>query len=350
MFYLVMIKGEIKINYYIGIDGGGTSTKAYLSDENGIILSFAKGDSSNYQVIGIEKCLLSINNVLDDLFKKIELKKEDQIFSYLGLAGIDTDEDYITMYPYLNKIKYLENTYLVNDSDLALAGANASHKGIVLIAGTGSIALAFDENGYKKRVGGWGHIFDDKGSGYDIAVNSLQSFFRSFDGRDEKSLLYDLILEHFKLNNAEEVFNKVYVNQMERKEISKLSKVIFKAYEKGDEKAKKIIINTALELSELIIAVLKEKDFNINSILKNGTLEVPLVGGIFKSDSNLLFDTLKNNIEKFIHENKIDISNVIFSRPKFNPAIGGILLAMKKKNICIDEKIIENLKNGKCIY
>ena len=141
----------IAINYYLGIDGGGTNSKAYLSDQNANILASAKGPSTNYQVIGINNFENYLNKTINILLTKSNLKRGNIKIkkACLGLAGIDTKNDYNRILPLIEKNTFIDNVILLNDSELALIGANASESGIILISGTGSIALGKDKFAYK---------------------------------------------------------------------------------------------------------------------------------------------------------------------------------------------------------
>jgi len=94
----------------------------------------------------------------------------------------------------------------------ALYAGNPPGCGVVLIAGTGSIALGRDARGTIARSSGWGHIIGDEGSGYDIGRRSLQAAARASDGRGPTTSLLMLILSHWQLQNAGELIGKVYGN------------------------------------------------------------------------------------------------------------------------------------------
>src|SRR5699024_10799174 len=127
------------------------------------------------------------------------------------------------------------DVFIDNDALAALASGNFGDSGMVLIAGTGSIAYNFSSD-FKKitRVGGCGYIFGDEGSGVDIGRKAITSVSKQLDGRGKETVLSKCIERALDLNNLEEIVPYLYQNHLIRSDVAKLSNEVFKAAIFGD--------------------------------------------------------------------------------------------------------------------
>ena len=243
-------------NYYIGIDGGATKTLVALGDNLGSLIEVIKLEATNYHSMGIEstkatlkeafKTLTTNNNISMDQIKKI----------CFGGAGIDTDEGVKTLTHIFRDIGYENELVIVNDSVIALVGANDGYHGGVVIGGTGSVAIGVDDDGKTHKVGGWGHVLDDRGSGYAIARDALSRVMSYYDGRGRKTLLWDRIKECLKIESPEQISDFVYSTDTKKHDIADLAVIVIDLYEK-DEVATEIIEEAVASLQRLIVTLAK---------------------------------------------------------------------------------------------
>ena len=179
-------------------------------------------------------------------------------FAWFGVAGVDRPEDQDLLLPLLRPLARI--IHLTNDGELVLSGLPGA-VGIALIAGTGSIALGRDARGTVARAGGWGHIIGDEGSGYDLGRQCLQAVAKASDGRGQATMLLDLLLKHWRLDNASAMIGKVYNNDGDKGAIAALSALVFAAARDGDEVACAIVEDAACELALATVAVKNSLDF-----------------------------------------------------------------------------------------
>ena len=116
-----------------------------------------------------------------------------------GLAGIDSPEDEAQVARWVREQAITATFTVVNDSELILAGGTPEGWGVALVAGTGSVCLGRTREGRTVRVGGWGPILGDEGSGYQIAVSALRRVTQTADGRAHASALLAAVLRHWSL-------------------------------------------------------------------------------------------------------------------------------------------------------
>jgi N-acetylglucosamine kinase-like BadF-type ATPase len=164
---------------------------------------------------------------------------------------------------------------LVSDAAIALSTAFGDKPGIVVIAGTGSIAFAQDGTGRVLRSGGWGSMFDDAGSGYDIGRKAVTAALRALDGRGQPTRLASGLCRALQRREITDVI----ANPPSPPQMAALFPVVLRAARQGDGVARALLLQAAQDLAALAEALIarlgwKRKDF-----------QVALTGGIFHSSS-----------------------------------------------------------------
>lgn len=307
----------------LGLDGGGTKTVCVLMDSRGKVLGRGEAGASNYQVVGKQAAVLSIQSAIVQAVASTERVKVEAIC--LGLAGVDRPEDIQIAHSFVEQLKSSNslpvtwtlqpsNIVLCNDALIALVGGVGHSVGIVAIAGTGSMVFGRNQKGDTKRVGGWGHILGDEGSAYYIAVQGMRSALRAHDGRDSPTSLQERLREHLSLLTLENLIEVVYQRGWSVKEIASLAPIVDQAAASGDEVALTIIENSVHELVKATQGV-------INSIFtQNEGIEVVTTGSVWQGIS-LIRERFEASLVK-----RSPLAKVIF--PQYEPAYGAGLLAL----------------------
>ena len=127
---------------------------------------------------------------------------------------------------------------VVNDALIALAAGAGDTPGIVIIAGTGSIAYGRNARRDAARSGGWGHIIGDEGSGYWIGREALSAVVRAVDGRGPSTRLTDDVLEHFAIGDISGLPRIVYDRDLPRLSVAALGPIVQRASTLGDPVAR----------------------------------------------------------------------------------------------------------------
>ncbi|RLF19973.1 MAG: hypothetical protein DRZ82_03765 [Thermoprotei archaeon] len=315
--------------YFVGVDGGATKTLAILSDKQGRILGWGLSGPSNYHQVGVEGAINAINEAVT---KAMSMAKVNRVnVMCCGLAGIDTKRDYEIMYKHINSIELAEKKILVHDAIIALMGATAGRPGVVVIAGTGSVAAGMNERGEYTRVGGWGPILGDEGSAYYIAREALAAVLKSYDGREEETMLTSELLKAMNLREVEDIVNKIYVEKVGVTYIASLAPVVTKCASLGDRVALRIIRRAAKELAELIIAVAKKLK------MTEYEFSIALVGGVFKA-GDLIIKPLYEEVKRVAPKAKI-------IEPMLPPCAGALIMALREGGIKIEQNVVTNIKN-----
>jgi N-acetylglucosamine kinase-like BadF-type ATPase len=239
---------------YLAVDGGGTKTHAVIVDGEGRPLGAGTAPGCNQYAIGLPRALRHIQAAVDAASRQA-CCSWPFTGAWFGLAGIDRPADSDALLAHLAPLA--AEARVTNDAELVLAGLDGA-PGVALIAGTGSIALGMDRAGrVVVRVGGWGHLVGDEGSGYDIGRSALQAALRMADGRaPERSsgALLDLVLGHFGVNRYDELMDRVYA-PAGTPTVAALAPAVLRAARAGDPDARALARAAAGELARAAVAV-----------------------------------------------------------------------------------------------
>src|ERR1041384_4547062 len=168
------------MRWIFGIDGGGTRSRLRIEDLEGTVLGYREGRSTNLHSLGYDTVLANLQSLFAEAYTAFDLQPQDCAAGFAGSAGIDGAA---SQAEFLRALATASGVAAPlgggNDSEPALAGAHLSPEGMLLIAGTGSIALIRTVEGETYRAGGWGHILGDEGSAYRVAFDAIARAIRS---------------------------------------------------------------------------------------------------------------------------------------------------------------------------
>ncbi len=289
---------------YIGIDGGGTKTKIVLFDEEGRSLKELILPTVHILTQKKEKSVQILREGLQ------QLDPQETAVVGVGMAGYGQQANLRHEIEDMCQKAFGKRKFVL-DSDVRIAveGALNGKNGIVVIAGTGSIALSICD-GVMHRCGGWGYQLGDEGSGYWLAKRMLQIFCKQADGRLPKTQLYDILMKECHLDNDYEIISYMNSLNQDRTKIASLAYINGLAAKNNDVYALQIYQEAALELAELICLLSKD--------LKKPVC-VSYIGGVFENVKQYIIPYL----EKELHD------QCLFISPIYTPEYGAYMLAKK---------------------
>ncbi len=303
------------MEYVIGIDGGGTKTKLVQANLRGEILNTYTSGATNILSSGIDTARNSIYTVLDELKEKNLVNCK---YLCIGTAGAGRESIKIELNKMFREYGYSGELFITHDAETALIGGTGETKGILIIAGTGSICYGQNEKGETHRVSGWGHIVGDEGSAYYIGVKIITAIMKAYDGRYNKTVLTKLMLEHLNLDNEEQIITYIYNKDIKKQDIASYAILIEQACNLNDSIALEIINQTINELVQSVIPVVNKLNFVDKKVklVTNGSVIVnnKLIRGGFIKEINNLFPN-------------IDICDM-----KYDSAYGAVLKALFEYN------------------
>jgi N-acetylglucosamine kinase-like BadF-type ATPase len=270
--------GKLSQPYWLGVDGGGTNTRAIIVDDTGRACGQGYAEAANYHRVGLEAAVSSITRAVHEACRKVGVAPDGINAACFGLAGVSHPEHHRTMLEALQLALPIRNVLLETDARIALAGATDMRPGVVIIAGTGSIACGLNARNEFARAGGWGPVMGDEGSGTYIGKRALEVVMEAFDGRGRRTRLTEKVLRHFRIESAAELPGVIYNTRIQvLREVAQLSRVVVQAAEEGSTMAQEILREAADELARAAIAVITQLR------LQSDSFRIACVGGVFES-------------------------------------------------------------------
>lgn len=209
------------MNYYLGVDGGGTSTKSVIIDQSGHEIAHGNAGPGSYRAAGIETAVINILVSIDQALKSTKLNINDIKSIYCGLASIDTKNDHAIVYePLEQELRakgYQGSLYIANDAVIAMRAATEQHNAILVIMGTGANCYGTNNKGAQVWVSGLDYILSDEAGGYAMGLKALQAAVRSADGRDPKTLLENLVKKELGISDMREAKDIIYGDNIKKK-------------------------------------------------------------------------------------------------------------------------------------
>ncbi|NLV92323.1 MAG: hypothetical protein GX030_08020 [Firmicutes bacterium] len=317
------------MEYVIGIDAGGTSTEALLSQTDGTLLALVKAGPGNLQRLGMDGFLAQISELVDQLRASIPPTGSLTRIE-IGAAGLARDSEQSKLMQRLSQSRIAASYGVQADSQIALFAGTLGRPGLIVIAGTGSIVDGIDGQGKRHRCGGWGYLMGDEGSGYHIGKMALQAAAQAADGRGPRTSLLPRLLQHFGVDEPWQLIEAVYRPPLTPTEVAKLAALVGEEAAQGDGVAKKIIAVAARELARQISTVAG------NLGLPPGSLSAFYAGGLF-SMGELLLKPLMEELSEL--QPGLDLAPL-----PYPPVMGAALLAISHSKD-LTEAIIHQARN-----
>jgi N-acetylmuramic acid 6-phosphate etherase len=242
---------------YLGIDGGGTHTVALLADRGGAVVGRGTAGPSNRQAVGTERALAALDEAVRTAFAAAGRPRFRVVSACLGLAGADRPEDQAVIQEWAERVGLAGRVEVTSDAAILLAAGTPEGWGLVLIAGTGSIAFGRAADGRRARAGGWGHLLGDEGSAYALVMSALQAVARAADGRGPATGLTERLLARLGMNQPQGLIAAVYRSGRDRADFAALAPLVVEAAE-DDVVAAGIVEEEARELAQAGAAVARQ--------------------------------------------------------------------------------------------
>ena len=265
---------------FLGVDGGQSSTTLLIGDETGRVLGAGEAGPCNHAGAedGRVRLERAVNQGLDAACRRAGLDAATVRFesACCGMSGGPDDKQAI-----LAGLLRAQRLTVTTDAAIALYGATATGQGIAAIAGTGSIAFGRNAEGRTARAGGWGYIFGDEGSGFDIARQTVRAALRMEEGWGPPTSLRQALLDATGTRDANQAAHLFYTSEWPRSRVAMLAPLADAAAARGDAVALVILNRAAIGIATLVAAVRSQ-------LWKPGDpVDVAYIGGVFQSPAVL---------------------------------------------------------------
>ncbi|MDQ6699871.1 MAG: ATPase [Acidobacteriota bacterium] len=273
---------------FLGVDGGQSSTTALIGNETGAVLGAGSGGPCNHvgAAEGSARLSCAVRECVGQACRQAGLAPDRVHFraACFGMSGGPADKRAV-----LSAILSTAQLVVTDDASIALSGALAGAPGVIAISGTGTIAFGRNAQGKMARAGGWGYVFGDEGSAFDLVRQAIRAALRFEEGWGPPTVLRETLNTAVKAADANEMLHLMYTVDWPRSRAAKLAKLVDQAAADGDDVARELLTDAARQLASLAGAV-------AGQLWRPGeTVNVAYIGGGFRS--RILLDRYRASIE-----------------------------------------------------
>lgn len=298
--------------FIIGVDSGGTSTVAEAYSLDGQLIGRSQTGFGNL-LIDKEKALANLKEAVTSVLDPLDAKYCKGIL--LGIAGIDTGDYKQFVYNLFADLNVKK--VIVNDAWLAHYALLEGEDGCLVISGTGSVAIG-RYNGEEARVGGWGHLLGDEGSGYAISRRLIKDVLTAYDDNREWRPLEQKLFNQGLFQEPFEIARFVY--QASKDQVADLSKFISQEADKQDEQAIAILEQAGEDLGRQVLQL-------FHKLGQPDVKRVAVTGSVLQKNT-IVYKSFKDKILS-------EVESCQFVRKQISNTVGA-LYYFKKKGISKD--------------
>ena len=319
---------------YIGLDGGQSGTRAVLADAEGTIRAFGRGPACDHITAprGYESNKAAIHGAISDALGKAGAKAEQIAGVGMGLTSAPRELNaQPTFEQIVHEIAAPGHIWIDHDAASNLAGATAGAAGVMVIAGSGSIAYGINEAGVEGRAGGLGYLMGDEGSAWWSGIRALQAAAAAADGRGPETALLPFVLEHYNLPTIRHIHTFLYADTFTRPMVSGITIDVVRLAE-SDPVARSIITEASQRLANMVLATIRQ-------IYSTGeSVDIYPTGGVFRAGD----DVMRPFSQAILGE----WPEAVITKPHFEPVIGALIRGYQHAGIEITPTLLENLRES----
>jgi glucosamine kinase len=305
------------VAYFLGIDGGGSKTTCAVGDEVSLLATVTAGPS-NITRVGEAGARESLHAAVRQACAAAGIEPRQLQRACIGAAGAGRKEIAGVVHQIVSEVIPAEIS-VVGDMAIALEAAFGAGPGVIVIAGTGSIAYGRDADGATERAGGWGFAISDEGSAHWIGRTAIATLLRAADQADEygqgapPSLLFRELQAAWKLNSLEQLARAANSNP----DFAALLPAVLAAAEGGEAVAQQVLGQAATELARLAKIIVRR----LFSDSAASAVPMAMAGGVFRY-------ALKVR-ELFYNDVRAAHSNVVLKGDVIEPVHGALQMARR---------------------
>ena len=291
----------------IGVDGGGSRTRVMVGTAEGEQLATVEGPGSAISLKGTEHSATVIADLVTQALG--EIAQPGAVFPrvlYCGVSGTGREENARALHTALDEKELAEEVVIDSDGLIAYYDAFEDRAGILLVAGTGSIAYARSPSGTLVRCGGWGPVFGDEGGGGWIGRRALSIVAASSDGREPATALLFPILAATQCEDVQDLIQ--WAATADARAFASLVPAVFSTASSGDPRASALVTLAAEELVLHIRALAKQLFVD-----ERAAVSVALSGGLMQKGS-LLRKRLEQRLKSAVPGAQVRAEDVLPAR------------------------------------
>lgn len=236
----------------LAIDGGGTRTRCIAVDRHGVVRGAGAAGPSNHMQAPAAEAMASLRAATEAALLEAGASASDVAMVSAGLAGIDVDGTGREEGLRIVEAAGFARAVVWGDMVIAHRGALAGSPGVVALAGTGSSVLGVAADGTAVKAGGWGPLYGDHGSAWQIAQLGLAAAAEAFDGSGPPTALVEQLSDALGVLDFRATAPRLYSARASQREIAALAPVVSAAAEAGDAVADAICRRAGVDLARIV--------------------------------------------------------------------------------------------------
>lgn len=298
-------------DYGLGLDGGGTQTRAAVVPLSGRSAGTGTSGACNLAAVSPAEALTNALAAADCALAQAGASRAEVVSVCAGVAGWSYP-DRRTQFTHGLQAAFPNAQVSVKpDYVIALAGATGGAPGVIVIAGTGSAAYGENAAGESHRTGAYGYLIDDGGSGYGVGRGAIAAVLAAADGTGPPTTLTAHVLPALGLTSITEIVPGVYGGGISRVAIAGLSRVVAAASADNDPVARALLMRAGGTLAQLVQGVTQR-------LFVNGPEPFPVVqiGGLW-SAGDALTDVFTRSLRRFA-------PSAVITAPQASPVEGAV--------------------------
>ena len=303
--------------FALGLDGGGTQTRAAVAGPDGALLGQGLAGACNLAAVSPPDALAAALAAADQALSEAGLTRADVGTLCAGVAGASFGERRLLFLEGLQTAFQRTHVAVEPDYAIALTGAAAGGPGVIVIAGTGSAAYGENTAGLSHRTGAYGYLIDDAGSGYGVGRAGLAAILRAADGTGEPTTLSERLPTVLGLASLADVVPGVYGGTISRVTLAGLSRTVADAArDDADAVARAILMRAGGALAQLAQGV-------TSRLFASSDLPYPLspIGSLWDA-GDALTDVFTRSLHRFA-------PLAVWTPPQRLPVEGALLRAIR---------------------
>ncbi len=254
--------------YFLGIDGGGTKTAYLLADSKMRVCRREIGEGCNPMDIGLDQAIMRLREGIESICRGIPLS---EVAMFAGISGGASSDNRAVLYAFFQRLGFCACENDTDNRNIIAAGLGRED-GVTLILGTGVCAFS-QISGVRRRYAGWGYLFDNGGSAYNIGRDGLAAHFEALDGIGQDTAISRILIgEH---SDEQALLGKLYDGG--KKEIASYARAVYAAAREADPVALSILqrnMRCAARLIEVASNPLQQE--RVPVVLSGGLTAEPL--------------------------------------------------------------------------
>ncbi len=291
----------------MGIDGGGSNLRVVVATQDLRVVGEGHAGTANPSVIGREAVSALIRQHMQTAIGNAHLQPADIRAVCIGVAGASADHSADWLYEVVGPITPNAKIRPSADQEIALVGAHGKREGILILAGTGSVAYGVNPAGQAAVVGGWGYLLGDEGSGYWLGLSALKAVAQAIERRAAETSLTKIVLHELNLEKPRDLIRWLYM-EPRNVEIAQLAPLVIEQADAGDAVASGLVADAVQHLAGHVTALREILDFP--------DAPIAFAGGLLTHPNALSLGLCRH-----LHLPAIPV-------PRYAPVIGAVLLAL----------------------